>query len=196
MQRSAPLVMDPDLPGSSMVKSESRMQWPGEAFHPTLPLKREKQRKYWELRQSRKPSLYFQHLFHRIIATNQNTHTCIYICLCELYIYMELTDLDFTIFHVAMKQLDQKIVINIWLLQMKHFGVLYQQAGCQTLLPISVPCLGFPIQLPRGWAASGCQASSGDAVLIFWSKPDVLAVPVCTNMKKITVVWAYRRANQ
>lgn len=71
MQRWAPLVMDPDLPTSSMVKSESRTQWAGEDFHSMFPLKREKQRKYWEIRQSRKPSLYFQHLFHRIIATNQ-----------------------------------------------------------------------------------------------------------------------------
>lgn len=34
---------------------------------------------------------------------------------------MELTDLDITIFHVIMEQLSEQMLINIWLLQMKHF---------------------------------------------------------------------------
>jgi len=40
-------VVDPDLPGSSAVKPESRTQWAGEeVLHLMLPLKREKQRGY------------------------------------------------------------------------------------------------------------------------------------------------------
>lgn len=70
-ERSTHFVMDPDLSGSSTVKPERRSQWDGEVLHPTLLLIREWQREYQHFRQSRKPMLHFQHLFHGIIATNQ-----------------------------------------------------------------------------------------------------------------------------